>query len=166
MYISFKISFVPQIFSNLTNFQNTLVSRIIFSLEILVVTSCIYGVYFRILMKKVINAYLRHIRKQPEYDQRVHAFSISGLLTVIILVLWLHFHYGFWSYGGEEVYSKDQSYEIRDLSKDGNVMGEDGVAKPKEVFKNFFEDIRERVNSVPFSFSGIISDTKTFERQE
>ena len=121
-------------------------------------------------MKKFFYNYLKHLRKQPEHAQRVHAFSISGLITVIFVFLWLHFHYGFWSYASEEVYSQDQNYEVRDLSNIGssssNVIGEEGIASPKEVFKNFFEDIRDRINNIPTSFSGVISDTKTFERKE
>lgn len=121
-------------------------------------------------MKKFFRTYLKHLRSQPERAQRIHAFSISGLLTVILVVLWLHFHYGFWSYGSEEVYSQSESYEVRDLSNGGIVTGsttgEEGMASPKEVLKNFFIDIRERINSVPLNFSGVISDTKTFERKE
>lgn len=113
---------------------------------------------------KIIGNYIRHLRKQTTYNQRVHAFSIAGVITVILATLWLHFHYGFWSFGSEEVYSTDQSYEIRDLSAPASTTQE--KENPQSVFTNFFEEIRQRINSVPTNFSSVISDTKTFQRPE
>jgi hypothetical protein len=115
-------------------------------------------------MKRFFHSYLTHIRKQPERAKRIHAFSIAGVITVILATLWLHFHYGLWSFGSVEVYSADQSYEVRNLSSEASST--EILEDPSNVFSNFFEEIKRRVSNVPTNFSNAISDTKTFERGE
>ena len=115
-------------------------------------------------MKNFFHNYIKHIRKQPERAKRVHAFSIAGVITVILATLWLHFNYGLWSFGSEEVYSADKNYEVRDLSASASATKEQ--ENPRSVFADFFEEMKRRINSVPTNFSSVISDTKTFERSE
>lgn len=107
---------------------------------------------------KILGSYIRHLRRQSVHNQRIHAFSISGVITIIITVLWLHFYYGFWSSVDQEVYVDNQSYEVRELT--------DGSSSPTKVLGNFFDEAKRRMNEVSFDFSSIISDKETFERGE
>ena len=116
---------------------------------------------------KIIGGYIRHLRKQSAHNQRIHAFSISGLVTIILTMFWLHFHYGFWSSGNQDVYSQNQTYEVRELSGSGGSSTEnDALANPITVLKDFFKNAKERIDNVPLDFSSVISGTKTFERKE
>ncbi len=107
------------------------------------------------------------MRRQSTYHQRVHAFSISGVITVIVAVLWLHFHYGFWSSPENDVYVEGQSYEVRDLSNGTtSTSTEGGFPSPKETLSRFFNDAKTRMDSIPKSFSDSISETKIYQRPE
>jgi hypothetical protein len=118
-------------------------------------------------MKKYFRAYLRHIRKQSDHSKRVHAFSISGIITVLIAVIWLHVNYGFWSNEEISAYPKDQKYEERDLgSKEVKSTTSEQLVSPGAVFSNFMDDFRKRMNEVPLDFKEVINDKETFERQE
>jgi hypothetical protein len=114
----------------------------------------------------ILGKYIRHLRKQSVHNQRVHAFSISGVITVIITVLWLHFHYGFWSPVDDTVYEEAQAYEVRPLTKVDGTTTEAQLNSPSEVFTNFFTEVKRRIDEISFDFSSVISDKETFERKE
>jgi len=114
---------------------------------------------------KLFGKYIRHLRRQSPHNQRIHAFSISGVFTVLITVGWLHFHYGLWSSEEGQLYPSSQKYEERELGGPSKqVPKNDELNSPKEVFGNFLLDLRSRVNAIPLNFSDVISDKETFER--
>ena len=98
--------------------------------------------------------YLKRLRAQPKEAQRIHAFSISGIITMIIAVLWLHFHYGFWTGGA---YIKEEKYETQVLTDyDGKT--------PTLVLRDFFTDAKNEISRIFSGVPAFFTGSSTFER--
>lgn len=107
--------------------------------------------------KPLLRRYLSYLRTQDDHTQRVHAFTISGGVTAIVILLWLHFAYGFFPFG-TEVYDPSMVYEEK-------VMQSAALSTEKEnPFRSFFEEAKSRFKSVTFNPSEVFSDTETYER--
>jgi hypothetical protein len=108
---------------------------------------------------KIIGAYIRHVRRLSTHHKRLHAFSISGVITLIGTLFWLHYSYGLWS-SHDELYPENAKYDVKTLSPQPSDFS------ASQSFYSVIEELRNRLGSVPTSFKGSVTDTQVFERRE
>lgn len=106
--------------------------------------------------KTLLRRYVAYLRAQDVHTQRVHAFSIAGLITCVVAILWLHFVYGLWNLN-TEVYDPSMTYEEK-------VLTEDASSTPSSSYSSLFKSTLDRLKSINFNMKDAASHTQTFDR--
>lgn len=108
----------------------------------------------------LFSKYLAYLRTQDVHTQRIHAFSISGIITFGILLTVLQFRYDIFSLHTSDVYDNSITYEEK-------------VIKPKEPtstttaqsFSLFYQELVSRIQNLQTSTNKVFSSTQTFEQK-
>ena len=106
--------------------------------------------------KTLLKRYVAYLRSQDIHTQRVHAFSISGVICFFIAVLWLHFVYGWWGTSAS-TYDPTIPYEEK-------VLTESPTSTPNNSFRTLFQNTLTQLKNIRLNQNDTASDTQTFDR--
>lgn len=109
--------------------------------------------------------YIQYLKSQDIHTQRIHAFTISGIVTFFVAIFWLHTYYGMWSFADTAVYDATASYEEKMLvSPQDTPVNLQDAQSPWQDFSSFFTEARDRLRAIDIHPDSFFSSTTTFER--
>lgn len=96
--------------------------------------------------------YLRHVRRQNQHIQHLHAVAFAGMITALIAGFILYTDYGFW----HETYR----------AEDDLVAVEPAVPSksPSESFGDFFNEAKVRFNSIGSAGADLFEGKETYTK--
>lgn len=112
----------------------------------------------------MISKYIKYLKRSPKHIQDYNLLIVSGILTSIIAVLWLHFYYGFFKFDFYNDITISESELRQSNSSNLNINSQNSLNNSQNQSNNYSQtntDISNTLNNDSNSNNNSVSEIES-----